>query len=68
MIVSMEIRKKVAEFLAETIQAEGYEVQIFRTTASKSQELLAFQPDAILVGGPTHMHKPARALSSYIKN
>ena len=59
--------KKVAEFLAEKIQNEGHEVKLFRTTESKPAELLTFQPEAILVGGPTHMHKPARTLSNYIK-
>lgn len=59
--------KQVAEFLAEKIQDDGHEVQLFRTTETKPAELLAFQPEAILVGGPTHMHKPARTLSQYIK-
>lgn len=59
--------KQVAEFLVEKMQASGYEVRLFRTTASKPADLLAFQPEAILVGGPTHMHKPARTLSQYIK-
>ena len=58
--------KQVAEFLAEKMRAGGYEVQLFRTTETKPAELLAFQPEAILVGGPTHMHKPARTLSQYI--
>ncbi len=58
--------KQVAEFLMEEIQTKGYEVQLFRTTQTKPAELLAFQPTAILVGGPTHMHRPARTLSKYI--
>lgn len=59
--------KQIAEFLAEKLQAGGYTVQLFRTTKTKPADLLAFQPEALLVGGPTHMHKPARALSQYIK-
>lgn len=59
--------KQVAEVLAEKMQAGGHEVQLFRTTKSKPADLLAFQPIAILVGGPTHMHKPARTLNKYIK-
>jgi len=59
--------KQVAEFLAEKMQAGGYEVRLFRTTETKPADLLAFQPEAILVGSPTHMHKPARTLGQYIK-
>ena len=59
--------KQLAEFLAEKLQTGGHEVQLFRTTKTKPPELLAFQPVAILVGGPTHLGKPARTLSKYIK-
>jgi flavodoxin len=59
--------KQLAEFLAEKIQAGGHEVQLFRTTKTKPAELLAFQPAAILLGGPTHWGRPARTLSKYIK-
>jgi flavodoxin len=58
--------KQVAEFLAEKMQASGHEVQLFRTKQTKPAELLAFQPDAILVGGPTHFGKPTRTLRKYI--
>lgn len=59
--------KQLAEFLEEKIQSRGYEVQLFRTTKAKPKDLIAFQPGAILVGGPTHWGKPARTLSKYIK-
>jgi flavodoxin len=59
--------KQLAEFLAEKTQAGGHEVQLFRTTKTKPAKLLAFQPVAILVGGPTHWGRPARTLSKYIK-
>jgi flavorubredoxin len=59
--------KQLAKFLAEKMQAGGHEVQLFRTTETKPAELLAFQPMAILVGGPTHFGKPARTLGKYIK-
>ena len=58
--------KLVAEFLAEKIQDAGHEVQLFRTKKTKPAELLAFQPEAILVGGPTHFGKPTRTLAKYI--
>jgi flavorubredoxin len=59
--------KQLAEFMAEKMQGGGNEVQLFRTTQTKPAELLAFQPAAILVGGPTHWGRPARTLSKYIK-
>lgn len=59
--------KLLAGFLAEKMQAGGHEVQLFRTTKTKPAEVLAFQPVAILVGGPTHFGKPTRTLSKYIK-
>ncbi len=58
--------KHVSEFLAEKMQASGHEVPLFRTKQPKPAELLAFQPDAILVGGPTHFGKPTRTLRKYI--
>ena len=45
--------QQVAEFLVEKTQAGGHEVLLFRTTETKLADLLAFQPEAILVGGPT---------------
>lgn len=59
--------KLLAEYLAEYIQAEGHEIQLFRTTETKPADLLAFQPAAILVGGPTHFGKPTRTLGKYVK-
>jgi len=59
--------KKLAEYMAEKIQASGNEVSLFRTKKTKAKELLAFQPEALLVGGPTHMGKPALTLRKYIK-
>ncbi len=59
--------KKLAEFMAEKMQTNGYEVRLFRTKKTKAKELLAYQPEAILVGGPTHMGKPALKLVRYIK-
>jgi len=59
--------KQLAEFMADKIQVGGHNVQLFRTKKTKPKELLAFQPDAILVGGPTHMGKPALTLGRYIK-
>ena len=59
--------KQLAEFMAELIKAGGHEVQLFRTTKTKPAKLFAFQPEAILVGGPTHWGRPARTLSKYIK-
>ena len=59
--------KQLAEFMAEKIKSSGNEVHLFRTKKSKPKELLAFQPEALLVGGPTHMGKPALTLGRYIK-
>ncbi|TFG26197.1 MAG: hypothetical protein EU532_10455 [Promethearchaeota archaeon] len=59
--------KRLAEFMAEKIQAAGHKVQLLRTTKTKPAKLLTFQPEAILVGGPTHWGRPARTLSKYIK-
>lgn len=60
--------KTLAEFLAEKIGADNHDVRLFRTTESKPQDILAFQPEAILVGGPTHFGNPARTLGKYIKS
>lgn len=60
--------KQVAEFLAEGIQAENHEVRLFRTKETQPTELLAFQPMAILAGGPTHAGSPARTLGKYIRD
>ena len=59
--------KQLAEFMAEKIYTVGHEVQLFRTIKTKPAKLLAFQPEAILVGGPTHWGRPARTLIKYIK-
>ncbi len=59
--------KQLAEFMAEKIQAGGIDTRLFRTKKTKPKELLAFQPEALLVGGPTHMGKPALTLGRYIK-
>ena len=60
--------KQVAEFLTERIQASNHQVRLFRTTETKTQDLLAFQPAVILIGGLTHFRNPARTLGKYIKN
>jgi flavodoxin len=60
--------KQLAEFLAEEIQDGNHQIQLFRTKETKPGELLAFQPMAILVGGPTHIGNPARTLGKYIQN
>ena len=60
--------KQVAEFLAEKMQANNHQVRLFRTTETEPQDLLAFQPVAILVGGPTHIGNPARTLGKFLKN
>ena len=59
--------KQLAELMAEKVKVDGHECQLFRTTKSKPAELLAFQPETILVGGPTHFGKPTRTLGKYIK-
>ncbi|MFX1476727.1 MAG: flavodoxin domain-containing protein [Promethearchaeota archaeon] len=59
--------KTLAEFMAEKMQARGHEVRLFRTKKTKPKELIEFQPMALLVGGPTHMGKPALTLGRYIK-
>jgi len=59
--------KQLAEFMAEQLQEGGHEALLFRTKKTKPAELLACQPEALLVGGPTHMGKPALTLGKYIK-
>ncbi len=59
--------KQLAEYMVDKIQAGGHEAQVFRTKKTKPKELLTFQPKALLVGGPTHMGKPALTLVRYIK-
>lgn len=59
--------KTIADFIAEKIQDVGHEVQLFNTKKTKPTELLEFQPETILVGGPTHFGKPAGSISKFIK-
>ncbi len=59
--------KQVAEFLAEKIQESGNFVQIFRATKTKPSQLIAYQPVALIVGGPTHFGKPVRSLTKFLK-
>lgn len=59
--------EQLAEFLGEKAKDGGHEVQLFRTKKTKPANLLAFQPVAILVGGPTHFGQPARTLRKYIE-
>lgn len=59
--------KLLAEYLEEKIQEGGHEVKLFRTNKTKPKHLFVFEPEAILVGGPTHFGKPARTLSKYIE-
>ena len=59
--------KTIAEFIVEQIQAGDHEVKLFRTKNTKPTELLAFQPEAILVGGPTHFGRPTSSIGKYIK-
>ena len=59
--------KQLAEFIADSIRSSGHEVRLYRTRRSKAKDLLAFEPEALLVGGPTHMGGPARALGKYLK-
>ena len=59
--------KTLAEYMSEKLKAKGHEVRLFRTKRTKPKELIAFQPVALLVGGPTHMGKPALTLGRYIK-
>ncbi|NVM54390.1 MAG: hypothetical protein HWN66_11865 [Candidatus Helarchaeota archaeon] len=59
--------KQVAEFLAEKVGAGGHEGHLFRTGESKPEDLLAVEPEVLLVGGPTHIGRPARALRKYLK-
>ncbi len=58
--------QQIAEFLGQEIQAGGHEVQLFRTKKTEPVEVIAFQPEAILVGGPTHFGKPA-GLGKFLK-
>lgn len=58
--------KKLADLLADGLV--GHEVQLFRTTETEPQDLLAFNSEAILVGGPTHGFTPARTLTKYMKS
>jgi flavodoxin len=60
--------KKVAEFLAENMQASNHQVRLFRTTETRPQDLILFQQVVMLVGGPTHGRNPAYTLGKYIKN
>lgn len=59
--------KKLAEILAEGLDSGGHEVQLFRTKQTEPQDLLAFDAEAILVGGPTHGFAPAWTLRKYLK-
>ena len=59
--------KQLAEFLAEQLGSSGHEVKNFRTKETEPADLLAFEPEAILVGAPTHVGSPARTLGKYIK-
>ena len=59
--------KQLAEFIAEKIGAGGHEVQLFRTGETKPESLLAFMPEVIVVGAPTHAGTPAWALGRYLK-
>ncbi|MFX1295222.1 MAG: flavodoxin family protein [Promethearchaeota archaeon] len=59
--------KQLAEFFAEQVEISGHEVQLFRTKETKPESLLTFEPDVILVGGPTHGFGTARTLTKYIK-
>ena len=59
--------KQVTEFLADQLNSSGYEVKSFRTKKTVPSELVAFEPEAILVGSPTHGKAPARTLKKYLK-
>ncbi|WP_371806732.1 flavodoxin domain-containing protein [Candidatus Lokiarchaeum ossiferum] len=59
--------KEIAEFLTAEGHTAGHETQLFRTTKTKPLNLIAFQPEAIMVGGPTHFGKPASTLKKYVK-
>ncbi|NHI92327.1 MAG: hypothetical protein EAX96_07470 [Candidatus Lokiarchaeota archaeon] len=60
--------KQVAEFLADKMQVNNNQIRLFRTKESKPKDLLSFQPEIMLVGGPTHFGKPTRTLKKYIKS
>ncbi|UYP46047.1 hypothetical protein NEF87_002332 [Candidatus Lokiarchaeum ossiferum] len=59
--------KKIAEFLATEGRTAGHETQLFRTTKTKASAINTFQPEAIMVGGPTHFGKPTSTLIKYVK-
>ncbi len=59
--------KELAIYLAQKVKEKGHEIQLFRTTENKPKTLFEFDPDAMLVGGPTQFGKPVRKLSNYIK-
>lgn len=59
--------KEIAEFLATEGYAAGHKTQLFRTTKTKASAINTFQPEAIMVGGPTHFGKPSSTLIKYIK-
>ncbi len=59
--------KQLAEFLAEQLNTGGHEAKVFRTTESKPRDLVAFEPEVLIAGAPTHAWNPARTLGRYIK-
>ncbi len=60
--------KQLAEFLADQLVSNGYDVQTFRTKKTIPLDLLNFEPEVILVGSPTHGPGPALTLRKYLKN
>lgn len=59
--------KKLAGFLAKKVVEMDHEVQLFQTGQSKPEDLLKYLPEVLLIGAPTHVGSPARALNKYIK-
>lgn len=59
--------KQLAEFLAEQLGSSDHEVKTFRTKETEPIDLLAFEPEAILFGAPTHVGSPARTLGKFIR-
>ena len=59
--------KKLAEYIFQKVKTEGHDVRLFRTIETKPKQLIAFSPEALIVGGPTHFGQPAHKLSNYIK-
>lgn len=57
----------ISEFMAEKMRVGGHEVRIFKIKKTKPSEIISFQPEAIVVGSPTHFGKPARTLGKFIK-